>query len=168
MDCTETHSQNPKVPSLQSCLGTVHPLWLTWLSDFYVAQGRSDLLDICSLGWMPHSSHCCKSSLLPREFHYSRAVVLLCIVHTAYLYQSHTTRCSQSLCVTVSFTSSEALFSFSQLITHNLKRLLAVLVGNKAYFTIEAVLCPPEITLSPSCNDLYKMVMSTIRECVYV
>lgn len=43
-----------------------------------------------------------------------------------------------------------------------------MVMGDKVYFIVEAALLPPDVTLTPSCSDLFKLLIACIRDCVDV
>lgn len=58
----------------------------------------------------------------------------------------------------------EALFF--QMVTKNLQQFNQQLHARQPLFQIETVLSAPEIVLSPPANEIYKLIMQSIRDMV--
>ncbi|XP_077995609.1 dynein axonemal heavy chain 10-like isoform X2 [Glandiceps talaboti] len=56
--------------------------------------------------------------------------------------------------------------SLTKLITRNLSTFNEAITSEKPMFQIEAMLSAPEIILSPAANEIYKLTMQCVRDCV--
>jgi len=53
-----------------------------------------------------------------------------------------------------------------QLIRDNLKSFSAILVGEFPLFQVDTLLAVPDVVLHPTTNDVFKLVMQCVRDCV--
>ena len=53
-----------------------------------------------------------------------------------------------------------------QLIVDNLKAFNAAVVTEKPLFQVETLLAPPDVVLHPAANEVYKLTLQCIRDCV--
>ena len=62
--------------------------------------------------------------------------------------------------------SNFAFFGHLQMVTKNLQQFNQQLHAHQAMFQIETVLSAPEIVLSPPANEIYKLIMQSVRDMV--
>jgi len=48
----------------------------------------------------------------------------------------------------------------------NLKHFDATICGNRPLFQIDTLLAAPDVVLNPAANDVYKMALQSVRDCV--
>ncbi|XP_033627732.1 dynein heavy chain 10, axonemal-like [Asterias rubens] len=56
--------------------------------------------------------------------------------------------------------------SLTKLITRNMSEFNTAVTSNKPLFQIDAMLTAPEIILAPAANEIYKLTMQSVRDCV--
>ncbi len=56
--------------------------------------------------------------------------------------------------------------SLTKLITRNMTEFNNAVTSNKPLFQIDAMLSAPEIILAPAANEIYKLTMQSVRDCV--
>ena len=52
------------------------------------------------------------------------------------------------------------------MILRNLKHFNATIQGDRALFQIDTLLAAPDVVLHPAANEVYKMVLQSVRDCV--
>ena len=57
-------------------------------------------------------------------------------------------------------------FLHVQLIRDNLQLFSAALQSNKPLFQVDTLLAVPDVILHPTSNEVFKMVLQCIRDCV--
>ena len=53
-----------------------------------------------------------------------------------------------------------------QLVMNNLKRFEVALRTEKALFQVETLLAAPDVVLHPQANEVYKLTLQSVRDCV--
>ncbi|KAM6964967.1 dynein axonemal heavy chain 10 [Aplochiton taeniatus] len=56
--------------------------------------------------------------------------------------------------------------SLTKMVIRNIQMFNTALMGNTALFQIETILSAPEILLHPKSNEVYKLIMQCVRDCV--
>ncbi|XP_037090995.1 dynein heavy chain 10, axonemal-like [Pollicipes pollicipes] len=54
----------------------------------------------------------------------------------------------------------------TDLILWNLREFLSRLNGSKSLFSVSMLLATPDVVVSPLANDIYKMIMNSVRDCI--
>jgi len=57
-------------------------------------------------------------------------------------------------------------FNSSQLILENLKAFGVAMTTNVQLFQVETLLAVPDVILHPVANEIYKMTLQCVRDCV--
>ena len=52
------------------------------------------------------------------------------------------------------------------LILANLRQFLSRLSGDAPLFAVTMLLATPDVVVSPLTNDIYKMVINSVRDCI--
>lgn len=52
------------------------------------------------------------------------------------------------------------------MIIRNLKHFNATIQGDRPLFQIDTLLAAPDVVLHPAANEVYKMVLQSVRDCV--
>lgn len=52
------------------------------------------------------------------------------------------------------------------MIVRNLKYFNSLICGSRPIFHIDTLLAAPDVVLHPAANDVYKMVLQSVRDCV--
>ena len=53
-----------------------------------------------------------------------------------------------------------------QLILNNLRKFEIALRTEKPLFQVETLLAPPDVVLHPQANEVYKLTLQCVRDCV--
>ena len=53
-----------------------------------------------------------------------------------------------------------------QLILNNLRKFEIALRAEKPLFQVETLLAPPDVVLHPQANEVYKLTLQCVRDCV--
>ncbi|XP_067660223.1 dynein axonemal heavy chain 10-like [Haliotis asinina] len=56
--------------------------------------------------------------------------------------------------------------ALTKLINNNLRRFSAALTGEKALFQVDTLLAAPDVILHPQTNEVYKLTLQCVRDCV--
>ena len=56
--------------------------------------------------------------------------------------------------------------NFLQLIIDNVKVFNRAIVSDKPLFQVETLLAAPDVVLHPSANEIYKLTLQCVRDCV--
>ena len=62
--------------------------------------------------------------------------------------------------------ASHFISIYLQMILRNLKHFNATIQGDRALFQIDTLLAAPDVVLHPAANEVYKMVLQSVRDCV--
>ena len=56
--------------------------------------------------------------------------------------------------------------NFLQLVEDNLKAFNSAIVGEVTLFQVETLLAVPDVVLHPAANEVYKLTLQCVRDCV--
>lgn len=57
-------------------------------------------------------------------------------------------------------------FDLLKLITNNLVKFSTAIKTNNPLFTVETLLVAPDVVLHPQANEIYKLTLQCVRDCV--
>lgn len=60
----------------------------------------------------------------------------------------------------------DLLCVFIQLILENLKAFNTAVTSDKPLFQVETLLAAPDVVLHPAANEVYKLTLQCVRDCV--
>lgn len=52
------------------------------------------------------------------------------------------------------------------MVINNLTKFSAAIKGNKSLFQVETLLAAPDVVLHPQANEVYKLTLQCVRDCV--